>query len=72
MSKGIGRREEYKGVVVTALCPKRQCVKGGGDGYLGRDQAPGDLTDCPMDFILHVKEIFSEFYTGELQGHSCF
>lgn len=28
--------------------------------------------DRPTDFILHMKEVVSEFYTGEQQGQSYF
>lgn len=60
------------GGVVTAMYLKRQCVQGGGDGYLGRDQASGDMMDRRMVFILYMKVVFSGFYPGELQGQSWF
>lgn len=44
-------------------------MKVGGAEYLGTGASPQrDLMDRTMDFILHMKEAFSGFYTGEQQG----
>lgn len=68
----MGEKNVLGGVVVTAMCLKRQCMEEGGDGYLGRDKASGHLMDRRMVFILYMKVFFIGFYPGELQGQSWF
>lgn len=65
MSEGLGGRENYRGLLLLPCSLTGNEWKEVGLGTQVGAKPQEHVMNRPMDFISHMKEIFSGFYTGE-------
>lgn len=70
VSEGLGGKENCRELLLLPCSLRGNEWKEVGLDIQVGARLQGHVMNRPMDFILHMKEVFSGFYTGEQQNQS--